>query len=323
MEALRARTALQPMHPTNPEPAGEGQAETQEPRAPKAIPIIQLDQAPDEVSEAMEVTLPALLVGTIESPGDIDRVRFAAKVGDRIALEIETPRATVPIFNPYLKLVDAEGAEVLTNVHSILNANTEIEKQIRPKVIHSFPRAGEFTLEIRDITAAFGGPSMAYRVLIRPQVPHMGQIHVEEDYLNLVTGTATSLSLVTDQEEHYQGSIALTLAGLPPGVTAVAATRAEPDAPPAVNEGRKERYVSRSRKATLVLIAGEDAPATPVPVAVKVMAQPVVEGRMGPMTPVKDLLLMVVAPVVAASPSASNPVEKTVAERDNRRVSPD
>ena len=65
------------------------------------------------------------------------------------------------------------------------------------------------------------------------------------------------------------------------------------------------------------------APPTPVPVVVKVMAQPVVEGRMGRMTPVKDLLLMVVAPAAASTRTALNPVEKTVAERDNRRVSPD
>ena len=311
MEALRARTALPPQPPSNPKSGAEGQAELPAPPAPGDIPVIELDRAPDEASETREVTLPSLLVGTIEHPGEIDRVRFAAKVGDRIALEIETPRATVPVFNPYLKMVDAEGAEVLTNVHSILNANTEIEKQIRPKVIHSFPRAGEFTLEIRDITAAFGGGSMAYRLLIRPQVPHMGQIHLEEGHLNLVAGRAAPLSLVTDQEEHFEGSIALSLAGLPPGVTAVAATQSEPDAPPAVNEGRKERYLSRSRKASLVLVAAADAPATPVPVAVTVMAQPVVEGRMGSMTPVKDLLLMVVAPAVPAAQSASNPVEKT------------
>lgn len=320
MEALRARTASPPKPTSDPEPAAEGRAGTGEPPMPEAIPLIELDEAPDEASKAMVVPLPSLLVGTIEHPGDIDRVRFAAKVGDRIALEIETPRATVPVFNPYLKMVDAEGAEVLTNVHSILNANTEIEKQIRPKVIHSFPRAGEFTLEIRDITAAFGGPSMAYRLLIRPQVPHMGRVHLEEDHLNLVAGRATPLSLVTDQEEHYQGSIALSLAGLPPGVTAVAATRSEPDAPPAVNEGRKERYVSRSRKASLVLVAAADAPATPVPIPVKVMAQPVVEGRMGPMTPVKDLLLMVVAPASTSARAVRNPVEKTGPESDNRRV---
>ena len=323
MKALRARTASPLQPPSDPEPAAEGQAGTGEPVELEAIPLIELDGAPDEASKAMVVSLPALLVGTIEHPGDIDRVRFAAKVGERIALEIETPRATVPVFNPYLKMVDAEGAEVLTNVHSILNANTEIEKQIRPKVIHSFPRAGDFTLEIRDITAAFGGPSMAYRVLIRPQVPHMGQIHVEENYLNLVAGTATPLSLVTDQEEHFEGSIALSLVGLPSGVTAVTATQAEPDAPPAVNEGRKERYVSRSRKATLVLVAAADAPPTPVPVPVKVMAQPVEEGRLGRMTPVKDLLLMVVAPAPTSTQAVLNPVEKNGPEGDNKRVSSD
>ena len=149
MDALRARTASPPQLPSDPAPSDGGQAGTPEPAVPETIPVIELDEAPDEASKAVVVTLPSLLVGSIEHPGDIDRVRFEAKVGDRIALEIETPRATVPVFNPYLKMVDGEGAEVLTNVHSILNANTEIEKQIRPKVIHSFPRAGEFTLEIR------------------------------------------------------------------------------------------------------------------------------------------------------------------------------
>ena len=316
MEVLRQRTVSSPRPGMGEDQTPESQSGSGRSQASEGIPIVDLDGMSEEESEAEAITLPALLVGSIEHPGDIDRVRFSAKVGDRIALEIETPLKTVPVFNPFLKIVDAQGAEVLTNIHSILNANTEIEKQIRPKVIHSFPRAGEFTLEIRDITASLGDASMAYRVLIRPQVPHMGQIHVEEDHLNLVAGTATPISLVTDQEEHFDGSIALTLSGLPEGVTAVTATQSEPEAPPAVNEGRKERYVSKSRKATLVLVAAADAPNTPVPVTVKVMAQPVVKGRMGRMTPVKDLLVMVVSPVKPSAQAALNPVEK---DRPNKR----
>ncbi len=311
MEALRRRTVSSPESRPSGGQASSSKGRGGEPRPSGEIPTIDLDAAPEEEAGTPLVSLPALLVGEIEHPGDIDRVRFIAKVGDRIALEIETPLKTVPVFNPFLKIVDARGAEVLTNVHSILNANNEIQKQIQPKIIHSFPRAGEFTLEIRDITAVSGDTSMAYRVLVRPQVPHMGQIHVAEDYLNLVAGTATPLSLVTDQEEHFAGGIALQLSGLPRGVTAVTATQAEPDAPPAVNEGRKERYVAKSRKATLMVVAAADAPSTPVPVRVKVMAQPVVQGRLGRMTPVKDLLLMVVPPAKPSSQVALNPVEKT------------
>ena len=273
------------------------------------IPELRLDGL-DDGKEPPNISLPALLVGAIESPGDIDRIRFSAQVGDRIALDVETPQKTVPLFNPYLKIVDAQGVEVLTNVHSIINANNEIEKKIHPKTIHSFPRGGDFTLEIRDITASFGDPSMAYRVLIRFQVPHVGEIHVAEDHLNLVAGQATKLSVTTDQEEGFDGSIALTLSGLPPGVKAVTATETEPDSPPAVNEGRKERYVARNKKATFLLIAAANAPATRVPATVHLKAQPVIKGHLGPATAVKDVLLMVVPPAGASGQGSSSPVEK-------------
>ena len=41
----------------------------------------------------VDVLLPAFIEGAVESPGDIDRVRFEAKRGDGVAIEIETPDA--------------------------------------------------------------------------------------------------------------------------------------------------------------------------------------------------------------------------------------
>ena len=240
------------------------------------------------------------MTGTIDPPGDIDRVSFSAEVGDKIALEVETPNRTLPLFNPYLRIYDDQGEEVLTNVHSTLNGNNDISKQIKPKTIHSFPRAGKFTLEIRDITATYGD---AYKVLLRPQVPHMGQVHVVESHLNLLAGRASKLSLVTDQEEGFEGYVIMTVEGLPEGVKAHTATEVEPDRPPALNRGRQERYVSKSRKATFVFVVEEEAPATRTPVTVRILARPVGEGRLGAVIPVKDLLIMVVKPTQAAPES--------------------
>ena len=94
------------------------------------IPVVSLGGGQSAGTEPARITLPTLLTGMIQRPGQIHRVRFSAEVGDRIVLEVETPVKTVPLFNPYLKLVDADGVEVLTNVHSILNSNSEIQKQI-------------------------------------------------------------------------------------------------------------------------------------------------------------------------------------------------
>ena len=280
-------------------PEGESDSETADsasdakpdPFAP--VPVVSLSGRQSDGTEPARIALPTLLTGVIQRPGEIHRVRFSAQVGDRIVLEVETPGKTVPLFNPYLKLVDADGVEVLTNVHSILNSNSEIQKQIHPKTTHAFPRAGEFTLEIRDITATYGDAEMRYRVMVRPQVPHMGKVHIENEVLNLEAGRAGRLSVITDQEEGFEGAIMLTMEGLPAGVETVTATETEPVTPPAINRGREERYVAQNKKATFVLVASPDAPETPRPVKVRVSARPVVEGLLGPATPVKELFVMV------------------------------
>ncbi len=295
MKALWTRAV--PSLAPRPEPgssAGKGES-PEEPQPDPFAPIPEVCLSGQDLagSEPPRITLPTLLTGALQRPGEIHRVRFSAAIGDRIVLEVETPDKTVPLFNPYLKLVDADGVEVVTNVHSFLNSNTEIQKQIYPKTTHAFPRAGDFTLEIRDITATLGDERMSYRVLVRPQVPHMGKIHIEDEVLNLEAGRAGTVSVITDQEEGFEGAIMLTMEGVPPGVEAMTATKSEPVQPPPINRGREDRYIARNKKATLLLVVSPDAPATARPVTVRVAARPVVEGLLGPVTPVKDLFVMV------------------------------
>ena len=260
-----------------------------------SIPVIDADAEPTTFPvEPQTISMPSLIVGTVEHPGDIDRVRFAVEEGDALAFEVETPEKTIPELNPFLRVVDSDGVEALTNIHSRVNANGNISKQIEAKTQYSFPRKGEFTLEIRDITASYGDRKMLYRVLVRPQVPHVGEVHIDEDRLNLVAGVAQKLTVVTDQEEGYDGYTLLTLEGLPPGVQAMMATETEPDRPPAFNEGKKERFTTKSQKATFVLVSDASAPKTRTPVKARVYAQPVVEGQLGPKILAKELLVMVV-----------------------------
>jgi hypothetical protein len=270
--------------------------------AARKIPIVHADAEPTQAPVVPpNIPLPALIAGTLERPGDIDRVTFSIKEGDRLVLEVDTPEKTVPEMNPYLRVVDDTGVEAFTNIFSNVNANGNIGKQIHPKTAFSFSREGEFTLEIRDITASYGDRGMKYRVLVRPQVPHLGEVHITEDHVNLVAGEAKKLTVVTDQEEGYNGFVVLSIDGLPEGVRAVTGTEVEPDSPPPFSEGKKERYTTKSQKATFVLLPGEDAPATQLPATARVYAQPVVDGKLGDRIPVKDLLVMVTRPPEAMS----------------------
>ncbi len=264
--------------------------------AAKPIPVVDADAEPTTVPvEPSRIQLPALVTGAIERPGDIDRVKFAVKEGDRLAFEVETPDKTIPLINPYLRVLDSEGVEAFTNIYSQVNSNGNASKQIRPKTQYSFPRGGEFTLEIRDITASYGDRRMRYKILVRPQVPHMGEVKVSVDCLNLEVGKAQKVSIITDQEEGFDGYVIVSMEGLPEGVRAVPATEVDPDSPPQPPMGKRERFTTKSQKATLVVLAPDPAaPATRMPVMGRIYAQPVVKGELGTRVLVKEIPVMVV-----------------------------
>ena len=244
----------------------------------------------------VDVLLPAFIEGAVESPGDIDRVRFEAKRGDGVAIEIETPDAGPPDFVPYLRVVDEAGVEVFSNVHSMVHANGGfIMKVLSPKTVFDFRRDGRFTLEVRDLTTQRGHDRFAYRILIRPQVPHVGAVHIDEDRLNLVAGEIYKLSIVTDQEEGFEGYIALAVEGLPEGVKVIPATEVEflQVRQPRLSEGKVERYLAKNRTATLLLVTDSDAPPTRTPSMMQVLATPVRKGEMGRPILAKQMPVMV------------------------------
>jgi hypothetical protein len=194
------------------------------------VAVVRLDTRGRQAgAEPVSVTIPSLIEGTIEHPADIDRVKFRVKAGDRVALEVETVRKTLPQFNPYLRIVSSGGDEAFGNVHSTVNTCGDlILKQVQPKTTYSFPREGEFILEIRDITHMYGDESFAYRVMLRQQIPHMGLIRIAEEQINLMAGEATKVSVDTDQEEGFDGQIALTVDGLPQGVRVITEPNCSP-----------------------------------------------------------------------------------------------
>ena len=275
------------------------------------IPVTRVDSAEDTV----QVTLPALIEGSIERAGDIDRVQFEAKRGDKVVLEIDTADATVPDFNPFLKVVDENNVEVFTNIHSNLNNNGGfIMKTVQPKTVFTFLRDGRFTLEIRDITTQEADDRFSYRVILRPQVPHVGAVHIGANHLNLVPDEIKKVSIRTDQEEGFDGYIALQAEGLPEGVQAIMGTEVEPNKPPPLDDGKIERYRAQSQLATMLFVAAPDAPATRMPSEVRITARPVLDGKMGPAIPAKELLLMVIRPPEIISSAGG--AEERVARED-------
>jgi len=137
-----------------------------------------------------------LIEGTIESPGDIDCFRLKAVAGQQLTFEIETPEAQPPEFNPLLIVRDRNGNDLFTNAYRRLaRQDTFFEKSIEPKTLYKFENTGEYYLEIRDITSRHGKVNFKYRLLIRPQIPHVGEISLKQEQINLTAGESTILTL--------------------------------------------------------------------------------------------------------------------------------
>ena len=56
----------------------------------------------------VDISIPAIIEGSIERPGDIDSFKFKVDPGQKLAFEIETPEFTPPRFNPRLGVVDSK-----------------------------------------------------------------------------------------------------------------------------------------------------------------------------------------------------------------------
>ncbi len=238
---------------------------------------------------------PASIEGRIAKPGETHTIRIRVDQAQDLAIEVETPEATMPRFNPVIRLMEPGGGEMATNVYTKLNNNgLYMMKMIQAKTTVSLRAPGEYTLQIRDITTDCAGKDFAYRVLVRPQVPHAGKVEIAQDHFNLEAGATKPVTITVDREEGFTGYLAAAVEGLPAGVTAVTALENPPERPPLPNGGKLERYTPKEQRVAILLVAAEDAPPTDLPVSVRVVVRVAGEGRLSEPIATREIPLMVV-----------------------------
>jgi len=245
-------------------------------------------------AEPVSFRIPGTIEGTLAQPGAIHRARFQLDKPADIAIEIETPAAAPPFFNPLFRLLNPAGEEVASSIFAGKGACTgALTKSMQSKTVLSLRDTGEYTLEIRDATSDFAGEDFQYRVQVRPQIPHVGQVRIETDSLNLVQGKAKTITVAFDREEDYRGAVVVAAESLPPGVSALAGADYEPDKDPPSTIGKRERYLPRTERLVLALTAGPDAPVSDEPQNVRLVARPLVNGRLGDVLFTKTFPMMV------------------------------
>jgi hypothetical protein len=261
-----------------------------------------IEHEPNDTGEqATEFPVPGLLEGVIEKPGDVDLFKFRVDVPETLVFEIETPDTPPLRFNPRLAVVDQQGKELLNNIYrEVGGSGDEWAKSFEPKTVYKFDRTGEYFLEVRDATTRNGDSHFSYRVLVRPEIPHMGEITVQGvDHINLAPGETRKISISTGREEGFEGEIALMLDPLPPGVQAFTATQVEhqsgrPGASLVGGQIHPERFRSEVQTVAIVLLAGKDAPLTASPLWARLIARPIAGSTPGTEHVIRTIPIMVV-----------------------------
>ena len=273
----------------------------------------------DSLDRPGTVKIPGLIEGRIQTPGDIDLFRFQAEAGQKLAFEIETPGNSLPHFNPWLKLLDGSGNELVSNIYMEYGGDgDDVNKTVERKTIFTIEQTGSYFLQIRELTSVQGGPRFRYRLLARPQVPHLGRVEIslgvtpslstlidKTDRINLETGQAKEMVVVCEKEEGFQGNVLLTVDNLPPGVQAWVSTaagwtetlmRGIQYRPLGVEVVSPRHHRPQRSATTLVFWASPDTPITGSPRFIELKARPVVDGRVGPAVPAGRIPFLAVRP---------------------------
>ena len=159
-----------------------------------SVILVKEQENGERKGKTLSISVPGIAEGTIDRPGDVDRYAFKVERGQQVAFEVETPQVGPPQFNPRFGILDEEGRELFSNVYKRLGRQlTFYLKTVEPKTLYTFERSGEYSLVVSDLTRRFGNAGFRYRLLLRPQIPHVGEVRTDTDRLNLVVGQASKI----------------------------------------------------------------------------------------------------------------------------------
>lgn len=192
-----------------------------------------LEQEPNNApTNANAVKVPMTVNGRIGTAKDIDQFRVPVEKNQTLIFELFASRFGSPL-DGVLILTD-QGGKVIQENDDAAGADARIER--------TFPEAGEYRVRVRDLLNR-GGGSFGYRLVIRPPKADF-MVKFSPDSLRISRGSHAVVRVEAQRLEGFDGSLEVSLDGLPAGVTAEALV-----IPP-------DSAVSPM----MVLSAGEDAP---------------------------------------------------------------
>jgi len=174
-----------------------------------------LEKEPNNTSEtAQPVTLPIVINGRIDKPGDRDIFRFEGHTGEKIVAEVNARRLNSSL-DSVLSLTDSTGKQIAYNddrAERNLGLETHHADSYLPTTL---PSDGIYCLQITDAQNQ-GGNAYAYRLRISHPRPDF-ELRVTPSAVNVKAGQSASLNVYVLREDGFTGEVTLSLRDAPAG----------------------------------------------------------------------------------------------------------
>jgi hypothetical protein len=174
-----------------------------------------LEQEPNDSQEtAQPVTLPAIVNGRIDYPGDWDVFRFEGRAGDPVVAEVYARRLDSPL-DSVIKLTDAAGKQLAFNddyEDKGSGLNTHHADSYFSTVL---PTNGTYYVWLGDAQHK-GGPEYSYRLRLSPPQPDFA-LRVVPSSINVRPGASAPLTIYALRKDGFNDEITLVLDGAPNG----------------------------------------------------------------------------------------------------------
>ncbi len=174
-----------------------------------------LEKEPNNsVATAQAVTLPIIINGRVDQPGDQDVFRVEGHAGQAIVAEVYARRLDSPL-DSVLKLTDAAGKQLAFNDdHDDKGAGLETF-HADSYLTATLPADGAYYLHLGD-TQREGGSEYAYRLRISAPRPDFA-LRVVPSSINVRGGASVPLTVYALRHDGFTNEITLSLADAPRG----------------------------------------------------------------------------------------------------------
>jgi len=174
-----------------------------------------LEKEPNnELKSAQKVTLPIIVNGRIDQPGDWDIFSFAARAGGQIVAEVNARRLDSPL-DSVLKLTDAQGRQVAFN-DDHEDKGSGLHTHFADSLLTATaPADGTYYLHLGDIQQK-GGVEYAYRLRLSPPRPDF-DLRVVPSVINVAAGGTARVTVYALRKDGFSGDITLALKDAPKG----------------------------------------------------------------------------------------------------------